>query len=49
MRAHQDMLRLNARMTIAENIPPGRAASAIVGKPREADIIQPFKKGDKTT
>jgi hypothetical protein len=32
-------------MSIPENIPPGRIAYAIINKPREADIIQPYKKG----
>jgi hypothetical protein len=32
-------------MSIPENIPPGRAAFAIITKPREAEIIQPYKKG----
>jgi len=44
-KAHQDILRLVSRMAIPENIPPGRTATAIVKKPREADIVQPYKKG----
>jgi hypothetical protein len=32
-------------MSIPENIPPGRDAFAIITKPREAEIIQPYKKG----
>jgi hypothetical protein len=32
-------------MFIPENIPPGRTAFAIITKPREAEIIQPYKKG----
>jgi hypothetical protein len=32
-------------MFIPENIPPGRTAFAIITKPRNAEIIQPFKKG----
>jgi hypothetical protein len=44
-KAHQDVLRLLSRMSIPENIPPGRAAFAIITKPREAEIIQPYKKG----
>jgi hypothetical protein len=47
-KAHQDMLRLVSRMSIPENIPPGKAAFNITVKPREADIIQPYKKGSYT-
>jgi hypothetical protein len=32
-------------MSIPENIPPGKAAFAIITKPHEAEIIQPYKKG----
>jgi hypothetical protein len=42
------MLRLVSRMSIPENIPPGKAAFNITVKPREADIIQPYKKGSYT-
>jgi len=48
-KAHQDMLRLVSRMSIPENIPPGKAAFSITTKPREADIIQPYKKGSYTS
>jgi hypothetical protein len=48
VKAHQDMLRLVSRMSIPENIPPGKAAFSITTKPREADIIQPYKKGSYT-
>jgi hypothetical protein len=44
-KAHQDVLRIHSRMFIPENIPPGRTAFAIITKPREAEIIQPYKKG----
>jgi hypothetical protein len=36
-------------MSIPENIPPGKAAFNITTKPREADIIQPYKKGSYTS
>ncbi len=32
-KAHQDMLRLVSRMSIPENIPPGKAAFSITTKP----------------
>jgi hypothetical protein len=32
-------------MFIPENILPGRIAFAVINKPREAEIIQPYKKG----
>jgi hypothetical protein len=32
-------------MFIPENIPPERTAFATITKPREAEIIQPYKKG----
>ncbi len=48
-KAHQDMLRLVSRMSIPENIPPGKAAFNITTKPREADIIQQYKKGSYTS
>jgi hypothetical protein len=47
-KVHQDMLWLLSRMSIPENIPPGKAAFNITVKPREADIIQPYKKGTYT-
>ncbi len=48
-KAHQDMLRLVSRMSIPKNIPPSKAAFNITIKPREADIIQPYKKGSYTS
>jgi hypothetical protein len=47
-KVHQDMLWLLSRMSIPENIPPGKAAFNITVKPRQADIIQPYKKGTYT-
>ena len=43
-RAHQDVVRLVSKIIIPENVPASKAL-AIVEKPREAEVIQPYKRG----
>jgi hypothetical protein len=43
-RAHQDVVRLVLKIIIPENLPASKAL-AIVEKPREAEVIQPYKRG----
>jgi hypothetical protein len=43
-RAHQDVVRLVSKIIIPENVPASKAL-AIVDKPREAEVIQPYKRG----
>jgi len=43
-RAHRDVVRLVSKIIIPENVPASKAL-ATVEKPREAEVIQPYKRG----